>query len=240
MPTYVGTSMNGAFNYLKDRVWKKVQGWMEQCLPAGGKKVLIKAIAQAVPTYSISCFKLPRGLCKHIDGVLRVFLWGSKEGKQRTCWVAWGDMSKPKCMGGLGFRNIELFNLALLARQVWRLLQDPEALSARVLKAVYFPTGDLLDADLGASPSRVGQAVVDDVHVVHQGLIRQIGSGESTRICNMPWIPRDGLMLPTGKARSDLPQLVCDLIDQASRSWDRQLVRGSFSPWIGSLLKIFL
>ena len=69
--------------------------------------------------------------------------------------MAWDKMSKRKCMGGLGFRNIELFNLSLLARRVWRLLQDPEALSARVLKAVYFPTGDLLDADLGASPSRM-------------------------------------------------------------------------------------
>lgn len=48
---------------------KKVQGWMQQCLSAGGKEVLIKAIAQAIPTYSMSCFKLPRGLCKHIDGV---------------------------------------------------------------------------------------------------------------------------------------------------------------------------
>ena len=69
MPTDVGTSVNGTFTYLKDQVWKKVQGWMEQCLSAGGKGVLIKAVAQAIPTYSMSCFRLPRGLWKHIDGV---------------------------------------------------------------------------------------------------------------------------------------------------------------------------
>ena len=86
MPKGVGTSVNGAFRYLnKDRVWKKVQGWIKQCLSAGGKEVLIKAIAQAIPTYSMSCFKLPRGLCKNIDGVLCDFWWGSKEGKWRTC-----------------------------------------------------------------------------------------------------------------------------------------------------------
>ena len=77
MPTDVGTATNGAFKYLKDRVWKKVQGWMEQTPSAGGKEVLIKAVAQAVPTFSMSCFRLPRGLCQHIDSLLRGFWWGS-------------------------------------------------------------------------------------------------------------------------------------------------------------------
>jgi len=77
MPTNVGTATNGAFKYLKDRVWKKVQGWMEQTLSSGGKEVLIKAVAQAVPTFSMSCFRLPRGLCQHIDSLLRGFWWGS-------------------------------------------------------------------------------------------------------------------------------------------------------------------
>jgi len=85
-------------------------------------------------------------LCKHIDGLLRSFWWGSKEGKRRTCWVAWEDMTKPKYMGGLVFHDIELFNLALLTRQAWRILQEPSSLSARVLKAVYFPDGDFLEA----------------------------------------------------------------------------------------------
>ena len=88
MPSDVGASTNGAFKYLKDRVWKRVQGWMEQSLSAGGKEVLIKAVAQAIPPYSMSCFRIPRGLCEHINGVLRRFWWGSKDGQRKTCWVA--------------------------------------------------------------------------------------------------------------------------------------------------------
>jgi hypothetical protein len=52
MPSDVGISINGAFKYLKDRVWKRVQGWLELLLVAG-KEVLIKFVAQAIPTFSV-------------------------------------------------------------------------------------------------------------------------------------------------------------------------------------------
>ena len=54
-----------------------------------------------------------------------------------------------KYRGGLGFRDMELFNLWLLARRSWRILQDQESLSSRILKAVYFPAADFIDAEVG-------------------------------------------------------------------------------------------
>jgi hypothetical protein len=47
-------------------------------------------------------------------------------------------MTQPKYAGGLGFRDLELLNLALLAKQVQRIIQDPLSLSVRILKEVYF------------------------------------------------------------------------------------------------------
>jgi hypothetical protein len=63
LPTVGERTTNGVFKYLKDRVWNKIQGWLEKTLSVGGKEVLIKAVVQAVPTYTMGCFRLPRGLC---------------------------------------------------------------------------------------------------------------------------------------------------------------------------------
>lgn len=60
----VGKSKNNSFNYIKDRLWCKVKGWIEKCMAGAGKEVLIKCVAQAVPTYSMNCFLLPMGLCQ--------------------------------------------------------------------------------------------------------------------------------------------------------------------------------
>jgi len=209
MPSDVGGSVNDAFKYLKDRVWKRVQGWMEHSLSAGGKEVLIKAVVQAIPTYSMSCFKLPRGLCEHINGIVKSFWWGSKDGKKKPCWVAWDDMIKPKRWGGLGFRDIEMFNLALLARQAWRTLKEPSSLSAQVLKAVYYPNVDFLEAGLGVSPSRVWRAISEGKEVWHRVL-----SVELAREKQQIFGEQTGCPVTSSSGR-----LV--VLDQTPRSWSR-------------------
>ena len=149
LPTDVGRDRGGKFSYIHDRIWKKVQGWFEKTMSSAAKDVLIKSVVQAIPTFSMSCFRLPKGLCEQINATVRKFWWGCKAGERKTCWVSWSEMTKPRYMGGLGFRDVELFNLALLARQAWRILQSPESLSSRILKARYFPNKDFLSAELG-------------------------------------------------------------------------------------------
>lgn len=62
-------------------------------------------------------------------------------------------MGYAKENGGLGFRNLEDFNTALLAKQMWRILKNPNSLAAQVIKQKYFREGQLLDAKIGHKPS---------------------------------------------------------------------------------------
>ena len=141
-----GHSKNGTFKYLRDRVWEEVRGWMEKLLSTGGKQVLIKLVEQVVRVYSMSCFKLPRGLCEHINSLIRKFWGASMEGQRKPSWVSWSTLTMPKFCGGFGFQDIKLFNMAILARQASRVLMKPESLTARVLRAKYYSFGDFLNA----------------------------------------------------------------------------------------------
>lgn len=230
MPTDVGHSKNGTFRYLRDRVWEKVRGWMEKLLSAAGKEVLIKSVAQAIPVYSMACFRLPRGLCESVTSLIRQFWWGSKQGKRKPCWVAWDVMTRPKHIGGFGFRDLEIFNLALLARQTWGMLQNPTSLSALILKAVYYPENNLFDATLGSHPSQIWRAVLDGRDIMVQGIIRRIGNGETTDIWGVNWLPRTNMKRLITSLMQQPPTRVSELINQATSTWDEQLVRATFIP----------
>lgn len=170
MPTDVGMSKNGAFKYLVDRLWSNIRGWMEKTLSLAGKDVLIKSVAQAIPVFSVSCFKLPRGLCEKLSSAIRALFWGSKQGKRKPHWLFWHKMCMPCYMGGLGFRDFELFNLALLAQQSGRILISQESLSARILKGVYFPSCSIVEASLGNHPSQVWRSILEGRDIMKQGL----------------------------------------------------------------------
>ncbi|GAU33827.1 hypothetical protein TSUD_221650 [Trifolium subterraneum] len=68
-------------------------------------------------------------------------------------WLAWERLACPKAHGGLGFRNFEAFNKAMVAKQVWNIVQNPNTLVAKLIKARYFPHSSLFEAPLGYNPN---------------------------------------------------------------------------------------
>ena len=82
----VGKNKKASLNYIKERVWAKLQGWKEKLLSQAGREVLLKAVVQAIPTFAMSCFKLLVGLCKEIEMQIRKFWWGEHGGQRKIHW----------------------------------------------------------------------------------------------------------------------------------------------------------
>ena len=96
----------------------------------------------------------------------------------------------------MGNNLVYLCNLAMLARQAWRLIQCLESLRARVLRAKYYPNNDILSAALVANMSYNWRSILKGLEIVKEGYIWRIGSGERARIWIDPWIPRDMSRMP--------------------------------------------
>lgn len=84
--------------------------------------------------------------------MIRKFWWSSKKSRGIS-WISWARLCRPKADRGMGFRDMESFNLALLIKQAWRILMHQDHLLTRVLKAKYFPRSSFILAELGDRPS---------------------------------------------------------------------------------------
>jgi hypothetical protein len=134
LPTLIGKSRTQSFNNIKDRVWQRLNNWKVKFLSQVGKEILIKAVVQAIPTYSMSVFLLPMSLYKDLNRMKQKFWWEHMANDSKIHWMSWSKMGNSKATGGLGFRDLTMFNKALLAKQCWRLIQNPESLTARIFK----------------------------------------------------------------------------------------------------------
>ena len=85
LPMVGGKSKVNTFKDLQERITKRVMGWNEKFISKAGRETLIKTVAQAIPTYSIGIFKLPKALCDTINSTLAKYWWGQTKdgGRQR-------------------------------------------------------------------------------------------------------------------------------------------------------------
>lgn len=75
-----------------------------------------------------------------------------------------------------------LFNKALLVKQGWRILQDPNSMEAQILKAKYFPRSFFLEGSLGNKPSFAWRSILNARQLLNQGLVWRVGDGRSIKV----------------------------------------------------------
>uniref|UniRef100_A0A803LJ42 Uncharacterized protein n=1 Tax=Chenopodium quinoa TaxID=63459 RepID=A0A803LJ42_CHEQI len=90
---------------------------------------------------------------------------------------------------GMGFRNMNLFNAALLAKQGWHILTYTDSLMTKVLKGKYFPNANFLDAKVSPAARYTWKSICSAREVLRKGVRRMIGVSESVDIYRGPWVP---------------------------------------------------
>jgi hypothetical protein len=237
LPTPEGRMHKGRFMNLQSRLCQHLMAWGDM-LSQSAREILIKAIAQTILAYVMGVLKLPFSVCDELTRLIRDYWWGVEQGKRKTHWINWNTMLRSKVQGGMGFRDMRLFNQALLARQAWRLISCPDSLCARVLKARYYPRGNLFDTVFTSNPYSTWTAISHGLELLKKGLVWRVGNGKNIRIWRDSWLPRSAngkVLTPKGRNRINR---VSDLLDDHG-NWKTQLIRDAFYPIdADSILKI--
>ncbi|KAL8126997.1 hypothetical protein AgCh_014061 [Apium graveolens] len=155
--------------FLRGKVKKRVLAWDGSLISQGGKEILVKSVAQTLPTYAMSVFLLPAEIHRDIERTISKFWWNSRTG-DRKGWMSWDRLSRHKSVGGMGFQDFKDFNLALLGKQGWHFLTKSSSLVSRVYKARYFPTVNFLEAKIGHNPSYIWRSILEAKELVASGI----------------------------------------------------------------------
>ncbi|XP_014755959.1 uncharacterized protein LOC104584065 [Brachypodium distachyon] len=198
----VGTDRSDCFKHLIERVKIKTSGWKAKMLSAGGKEVLLKAVAQSMPVFAMTVFKIPKNICKGITDAMSQYWWGNDDQKKKIHWLAWWKMCIPK--------------------------EEHDSLCAGVLRARYYPNGKLLKAKLKRGSSFTWQSVITGMENFNRGCIWRVEDGSQIDIWEDAWVPTSPtrkIVMPRGHV---LLSKVLDLINPATGRWDELLVRDVF------------
>ncbi|KAL5580469.1 hypothetical protein UlMin_012911 [Ulmus minor] len=108
----------------------------------------------------MTCFIILDSIIKDIEAACARFWWGSTMEYQKVHWKNWEDICQPKYVGGLGFKNLSLFNQALLRKQVWCFIQRPNSLGTQIFKAKYYHNSTIWEVDASTNSSYVWRSIL--------------------------------------------------------------------------------
>lgn len=229
LPNMIKGKKSSVFGYIKERLQERIQGWDKKKLSKGGKEILIKSVAQTLPSYSMSVFLLPIETCKDLEMLMTKFWWRNDSTKDKGIhWKCWSRLCSAKVDGEMGFRCLRDFNVALLGNQAWRLLSQPDKLVSRIFKARYFPNETFLTAKLGANPSYIWRSIHQAQSLIIQGVSCRIGNGEEVQILNTPWLPCVSDPFIHSNSESLINQQVVSLMHIGRKQWDLDIIHDIF------------
>lgn len=135
-----------------------------------GKEVLIKAVAQTIPTHAMGCVDITKEVFDHIGREICRYWWSQNDKENKMHWLSWEKLKRSNKQGGLRFRDAHAFNIAMLAKQSWRLIQHPNS-CAKNLKAKYFREGGVLRAKPREGMSYTWRSILKGLELLKKGVV---------------------------------------------------------------------
>ena len=209
------------FQVLLDKLQAKLQGWKARLLSQAGRTTLISSILQDMPLYTFCSFKVPETITNKMDCIAR-FWWGNEPGARKLHLLNWDTICCPRKAGGLGIKKFGTMNKAMLAKQYWRMVHNPNSLLAKTFKPKYFPRTSILDCNPKPHHSWIWKNNISQKNSPLGDSRWLVGKGYEIPINHPAWSP---IADPNSFGSSFSVGHVSDLIDSNTNTWKADLLR---------------
>ena len=180
---------------------RKLAKWKQRYLSFGGRVTLIQSVLTSIPIYFFSFFRVPKRVVDKLVSLQRRFLWGGGSDQNKIAWIKWDIVCLPKEKGGLGIKDINTFNLALLGKWKWNLFQHQGQLWARLLESKYGGWRSLNEASRDNNKSirwrdlKMASQHLQQGDAFQNRTLWRVGCGDRIKFREDNWIGGEGTLL---------------------------------------------
>ncbi|KAL2922946.1 LINE-1 reverse transcriptase-like protein [Bienertia sinuspersici] len=122
---------------LVDKMTARIRIWSSRHISFAGRSILINSVLMSIHQYWAQVFVLPQSVLKSIEQICRSYLWSGEWFSTKPGYVTWKDLCQPKNKGGLGFKQLQTWNIANMGRHAWAIATKQDNLWIRWVHAVY-------------------------------------------------------------------------------------------------------
>jgi hypothetical protein len=231
-----------AYNFVLDKFRSKLSTYKADKLSHAARLELIKSVFASIPVYYMSNILFSKKFITKLTAIIRTFWWtGVREesNAKSLCLRAWKDICTPKNEGGLGIRNLQAMNQALILMAAWRIADQPNCFLHSVLKSKYFPDSSIWRPNSNSPKSAFWASILKVLPILKTHSFYQITKGNIS-VWSTPWFPGwnhiyDALIIQP--ENFNYPAQVKDLWKQNQNTWNELLIDTLFQEPIASEIK---
>ncbi|CAJ2653650.1 unnamed protein product [Trifolium pratense] len=179
---------------------------------------------EAIPIYPMMTTSIPLSVVKEAQRLQRGFIWGETSEGRKYHAVSWEIATKPKSLGGLGLRRLDVMNRACLMKLGWDLSRGSNGMWCAVLRGKYGRgVTDMMKVSAKTADSSLWKNLVQLMPWIEAHYCRSIGNGRTTHAWTVPWIDPGLRVMDLDVNIPDhvLHAKVADLIDaRGCWNWD--------------------
>ncbi|GJX66900.1 RNA-directed DNA polymerase, eukaryota, reverse transcriptase zinc-binding domain protein [Tanacetum coccineum] len=191
-----------------DKVEERINCWRNKTLSYAGRVQLHASVLSSMQIYWASVYLIPSTVVKDLDKMFKRFLWNAGDSAQGKARVAWKSACRPKEQGGLGIKPLKQWNVVLLIKHFWKIIENKESLWAKWVNTVRLKDKSIWEIEMDKSDSSGWKTMLTIRETVKDHVWYNIGNGKNTSVFYDKWCENGPLSAFLNKQKSHLYPLL--------------------------------